>query len=292
MNIGQIVSAITTNPTLKTLFGLVKDMVPAGIMDWYFMGKLARRNTDGTRKPHEYEDEAEYRRVAAKLRSQLAAAGRSEEALVDAVDALMADLPAREAFIFRECLRLTKGEDEKLLIFTDVAKAPPEAQLAKIRAISQQPAMVKWVTVHIIDAHRRYQDTLRSPLPAAVASELLAFTDSLKVSERVQFHLAIGELEDWSARLEAIEEITNLPPAERLDCARSRGYISQSPVRVGQEKFIELYRLLEAFYGQLDNPAGNVHAAAMRGRQTAALRADTDNLMIGRAIRCLGRLGL
>lgn len=291
MNIAsKIFTELTTNSTLKSLFGLVKDMVPAGIMDWYFMGKMARRNADGTRKPHEYDDEKEYRRVAAKLRDRLRTEGKGEETLVDEVDVLMADLPAHEAFTFRECLVLTTDEGEKLLIFEEVARAPVAIRAAKIKAVAQQPAVIRWVTAKFVDAHRRYMDTLRLPLPAAVSDELFAFANTLTVTERIQFMLSVGSYEDDAARLAAITEIVNLPPAERLDRARARGYIGRSPVRAGKEKAVRLYRLLEEFYGQLDNPAGNARADAMCARQVAALAAEWNNLLIGRAIRGLGRL--
>lgn len=286
----KIFTELTTNPTLKSLFGLVKDMVPAGIMDWYFMGKMARRNPDGTRKPHEYDDEQEYRRVAAKLRARLLAEGKGQETLVDEVDVLMAGLPAHEAFTFRECLRLTTDEAEKLLIFEEVARAPAAIRPAKIKSIAQQPAVIRWVAANLVDAHRRYKDTLRPPLPAAVSDELFAFANTLKVTERIQFVLSIGSYEDDASRLAAITEIVNLPPAERLDRARARGYIGHSPVRAGKEKAVRLYRLLEEFYGQLDNPAGNARAAARCARQTAALAAEWNNSLFCRAGKWLYRL--
>lgn len=229
MNIQEIFTSLKDNPVISALAGLVKDMLPAGIMDWYFMGKLARRNADGTRKPNEFEDEKEYRRVAAILRDRLEREGQGEEILVDAMDALMATLSAQDAFTFRECIRLTQDENHKLLILLDVAKAPSDqVRLAKIKAINQQPTIIKWVVEDIVSAYRRYSDTLRPPTAPQTILDLLAFTNSLKASEHLQFKIAIGGFEDQAQRLAAIQEITALPQDQRLELARARGYISSS----------------------------------------------------------------
>lgn len=232
MDIKEIFTSLKDNPVISALAGLVKDMLPPGIMDWYFMGKLARRNADGTRKPNEFEDEKEYRRVAAILRDRLEREGQGEEALVDAVDALMATLSAQDAFTFRECLRLTQDENHKLLILLDVAKAPnDQVRLAKIKAINQRPNIIKWVAEDIIGAYRRYTDTLRPPTAPQTILDLLAFTSSLSASEHLQFKISIGGIEDQAQRLAAIQEITTLPPDQRLELAHARGYISASNPR-------------------------------------------------------------
>lgn len=295
MEVQEVINAAGTNPVVKTVIKFLWELVPAGIMDWYFLGKHARRNADGTRKPNENDDEAEYRRVAAILRDRLEREGQGEETLVDEVDAVMAGLSAHEAFTFRECIRLTQDEEQKLLMFMDVARAPSrEARLAKIRAISQHPAIIKWVLEDIIGAYRRYMGTLR-PTPAGLLSAiealgLLEFASSLKVSEHLQFRLAIGDIKDQAQRLAAILEIINLPQAQRLEMARARGYISVSPVRSVEDKIARLYRSLETFYGQLDNPTGNARTEAMMNRQTAALATESQNLLVGRAVRGFVRL--
>ena len=236
------------------------------------MGKLARRNADGTRKPNEYEDEKEYRRVAAILRNRLEHEGQGEETLVDAVDTLMATLSSHDAFAFRECIRLTQDENQKQLIILDVAKAQPEARLAKIKAITQEPAVIKWVAEDIIGAYRRYTETIRPPLDAQTILRLLEFTSSLKASESLQFKIAIGGFADSTQRVAAITEITDLPQGQRFEFARARGYIHASPLRMNQGAFTSLGDALESLNTRAEVLAQRLeaHNNATEAQQAAA----------------------
>lgn len=229
-------TTIVENPFIKALGALIKDMIPAGIMDWWFLGKLARRKEDGTRVPNQYEDEKEYRRVAAIVRDRLEREGKDQETLVDEVDTLLAGMTAIEAFTFRECIRLTGDEEQKILIFMDVAKADPGVREAKIKAVTQRPDVMRWVAEEIVASYGRYKVTLLPTVMSPdMADALGVFTRSLKSVEHLQWQIAIGAIQDQGERLAAIQEITDLQQDQRYARARSRGYINASLIRSTEE---------------------------------------------------------
>lgn len=286
MALGETLTAIAENPVFKALWGFIKEMAPAGLMDWYFLGKHARRNEEGKRVVNiQYQDEMEYRRIAAIVRDKLRREKKGKEPLVDEVDAFMATLASHEAFTFRECLLQIKNEDEKILAFLEVVYASPEARMAKIKAITQHPAIIKWFLEEILEAIRRYKAMIAG-LSAPIADALQEFVNSLKIIERIQWQIAIGDIKDDTKRMIAIREIIKLPVDQRHARAVARGYINKSIIRAPEEMILGLYKRLEVPYtAWLDKHA--VAAQAGRDQQVARMKNPPRWNLVARGINRL-----
>lgn len=256
-----------------------ENLIPASILDWYFMGKMARRNADGTRKPGDHDDEKEYRRVMAICKDRLEKEGEGEEVLVDEVDRLIATVSAEDAYVFRDCILLTTDEEQKILIIMDVAKAAPDMRIEKIRSVAQRAQMKKYIEEDVVGAYTRYQLTLlRGVMPDDDVDSLGMFTAQLKMGEHFQWKMNIGRIKDEAERLAAIQKITALPtPEQRYERARARGYFSKSLVRSACDKAGGWLNRLSRFYtarrtefnAMLDPYAAPTQAWADRGADIA-----------------------
>lgn len=284
---------------LKKLLADVPMAIFSIMGDLFFLGRHFKKEGD-TSAYKSFEDEAKWGAASEDLYQKFVGEDAMDPAEAQAalakMDSFFARHPRYSKTVRYALARIVDREHRREWVLRFVRANSDQELRDMCEHLEDKHAIADFILNKFVDGPTRWRETRRTLRPTE-NNQLGQFLKKLEPVHRFQFEAGIGSIWDLDERLKITRRVLKHHPnqaamkkeAINLLIIKESGVITKA-WQAGKW----IWEMAESLYSSeafsfLDNPAGNAAAATARANQTAALRDETENLLLGRAIRAFGR---